>query len=118
MLKPVETIEKYYRLLVELRYLCGFVENGTSDSISISQDDATYEWVCGVGVGRDKKYYHGNSFFSAIEKAVAANKFIEFKLWLKDIGDTINETQALDQFAQSNTYPNEFEEYYKGLVGL
>lgn len=56
------------RLLDGLRDLCGYVENGTSTTLKISQDDATNDWV--VTVGKDSVF--GRSFkdvvLSAIEK--------------------------------------------------
>ncbi|EGL63608.1 hypothetical protein AGRO_3677 [Agrobacterium sp. ATCC 31749] len=51
-----------------LRDLCGYVENGTDTSVSISQDDATRDWV--VRVRND--FWTGKSLRDAIDNAVAS----------------------------------------------
>jgi hypothetical protein len=48
-----------------IRECCGYVENGTDSSFSISQDDATRSWVVRVG----KETFHGDSFSQAIYSA-------------------------------------------------
>jgi hypothetical protein len=48
-----------------IRECCGYVENGTDSSFSISQDDATRTWVVRVG----KETFHGDSFAQAIHEA-------------------------------------------------
>jgi hypothetical protein len=53
------------RALVELRDLCGYVENGGSTTVRIFQDDATKSWHVYVG---DKGYY-GVSLNEAIRAA-------------------------------------------------
>lgn len=48
-------------LLDALRNLCGFVENGTSDVVIISQDDATKDWC--VTVGRMTAYTRSKTYY-------------------------------------------------------
>jgi len=50
-----------------LRELCGYIENGGGQSVSICQDDATKDWCVSVD---HKHYVHGNSFTSAIDAAL------------------------------------------------
>ena len=52
-----------------LRQLCGYVEDGSSDTVSIVQDDATREWIVRVG---KKNWYHGESMMQTIDAAIAA----------------------------------------------
>lgn len=52
-----------------LKRLCGYVENGSNTTVSIHQDDATKNWIVYVG----KKWYYGNTFGEAIDKAIADN---------------------------------------------
>lgn len=47
-----------------LRRACGYVENGTSDSVTISQDDATKDWI--VKAGKQSQY--GSSIEDALSK--------------------------------------------------
>lgn len=56
--------------LRELRELCGYVEDGSSTSVTISQDDATREWCVRVG----KIAYYGGSLTAAFNLAVRDNE--------------------------------------------
>lgn len=49
-----------------LRDLCGYVENGSSVTVKLFQDDATREWFCTV----DQRFFHAPSFKGAIEAAI------------------------------------------------
>lgn len=70
-------------LLDKLRRMCGYVENGSSEYITIGQDDATTEWGLQVGdsharsTGKARRY-SGTSFhrviFVAAEKELAAEE--------------------------------------------
>lgn len=51
--------------LDKLRKACGYVENGSSTSVVIGQDDATKSWII-AGGGRDRGY--GNDLREAIDK--------------------------------------------------
>ena len=50
-----------------LRKLLGYVENGTSDTLTISQDDATYSYIVRVG----KRSVYGSSFLQTLDEAIA-----------------------------------------------
>lgn len=50
----------------DIRNLCGHVEDGSSMTLTISQDDATKEWVVTVG----KKDYYGPSMGAALDAAL------------------------------------------------
>ena len=54
-----------------LRRLCGYVENGTGDSVTICQDDATREWVIRVGSSPRAPFFHGASMVAALDAAIA-----------------------------------------------
>lgn len=51
----------------ELRELLGYVQDGSHTTVSIGQDDATYDWCVTVG----KKTYYRKSLEAAIDAAVA-----------------------------------------------
>lgn len=53
-----------------IRELCGYVEDGSSTSVTISQDDATREWCVRVG----KIAYYGGSLTAAFNLAVRDNE--------------------------------------------
>lgn len=53
-----------------IREACGYVENGSSSSFSISQDDATKDWCARVGV----RPFYGKSFGEVID---AVGEWIE-----------------------------------------
>jgi hypothetical protein len=64
-------------LLASLRRLCGYVENGSSEPIGISQDDATNEWVLRVGPAMSPRarHFHARSFHQVIR--LAADDMLE-----------------------------------------
>lgn len=64
-------------LLASLRRLCGYVENGSSESIGISQDDATNEWVLRIGPSMSPRvrHFHARSFHQVIR--IAADDMLE-----------------------------------------
>jgi len=51
--------------------LCGFIEAGEGDFVTIGQDDATGDWCLSFGIS--KKRYHDRSFLGVIDKAIADN---------------------------------------------
>lgn len=53
------------RRLDKLRKACGYVENGSSTYVTISQDDATKGWII-AGGSRDRGY--GESLREALDK--------------------------------------------------
>ena len=57
--------------LEALRKLCGYVEDGSSDVVHISQDDATKDWIISTGeLGKpNRPWWHGSSFGEAIDNA-------------------------------------------------
>jgi hypothetical protein len=64
-------------LLAKLRQICGYVENGSDESVTIVQDDATREWALYVGTNSailktKRRAYSASSFHQVI--AVAAEK--------------------------------------------
>ena len=60
---------------LKLRNLCGFIENGTDTTVSISQDDATKHWILKVG----KRSYYGFTFIDAFNEAFADEANDPFK---------------------------------------
>ena len=64
-------------LIANLRECCGFVENGTSEPVTICQDDATREWGLYVGAQSNfaqRRRYHATSFHQVIRVAHAAER--------------------------------------------
>lgn len=66
-------------LLRNLREMCGYVENGSDQTVAIYQDDATCDWTVRVGTDNvilksKARRYHASSFHQAIR--VAAEKEI------------------------------------------
>jgi hypothetical protein len=64
-------------LLASLRRLCGYVENGSSESVGISQDDATGEWILRIGPSMSPRvrHFHARSFHQVIR--LAADDMLE-----------------------------------------
>lgn len=48
----------------KLRRACGYIENGTSDAVTICQDDATKDWLIKAG----KQQTYGSSIEDALSK--------------------------------------------------
>lgn len=67
------TTKEKAELFDSIRFLCGYVENGTDSTVSIGQDDATRDWVVRVG----KRRYHATGFVMALREAIADNTTIE-----------------------------------------
>ena len=66
----VKALEKYEQQVKTLRALCGYVEDGSSDSVTISQDDDTCTWHITVGYSpRKRKSFWGESFDEVFLKA-------------------------------------------------
>jgi hypothetical protein len=59
--------------LSALMELCGYVQNGSDQVVSIYQDDATYNWFVSVG-NSGKRYWFGSTFYEAIDAAMQAEK--------------------------------------------
>ncbi len=63
----------------KLRECCGFVENGSQEPLTISQDDATRGWCIRIGdsyarsKGKDRSY-HADGFYEVIDMAHAVEK--------------------------------------------
>lgn len=58
-----------------IRKLCGYVEDGSDQTVRILQDDATRDWFVEVGqFGRSKTKGSGRSFKAAIDAAIEAEK--------------------------------------------
>lgn len=55
-----------------LRKLCGYVEDGSSDKVTICQDDATRTWVVTVG----RRQHYGTTFEAAIDAAIKAEAVV------------------------------------------
>jgi len=55
--RRLQELLKCERRLNAIREACGYVENGSSDTIRIAQDDATGDWVVSIG----DSYSNGHS---------------------------------------------------------
>jgi hypothetical protein len=62
---PVAVCQAEERL-AGLRKLCGYVENGSSNVVTICQDDATRAWV----IRTSNNLYDGDTFEQAIDNAI------------------------------------------------
>lgn len=61
------------RTMAKLRDLCGYVENGTSGWVTLSQDDATKDWCVTVGCGGfQSNMYDDTTLAGAVDKAFDA----------------------------------------------
>lgn len=72
-------IERDAATLNKLRACCGYVENGSDTSVTVSQDDATREWSVYVGIenavlNTKRRSYHGRDIHEAIDTAYRAEK--------------------------------------------
>lgn len=56
--------------LDNLRDCLGYVQNGTNETVTICQDDATYEYVVKIG-GR---MYHSRSLSDALNQGASAER--------------------------------------------
>ena len=66
----VKDLEKYEQQMKTLRDLCGYVEDGSNDSVTLSQDDATGIWHITVGYSpRSRKSFWDESFDGVFLKA-------------------------------------------------
>lgn len=67
---PVATFEvmRDAKRLNDLRELCGFVEDGSSDVLTIFQDDATRDWS--LRLGKTYLVHSGINFKQTIDEAV------------------------------------------------
>lgn len=63
-------MKKAYTLWRQLRELCGYVEAGDGETVTLFQDDATYSFHINVG----KKSWYGNTLEEAVHKAAEARK--------------------------------------------
>lgn len=55
------------RRLDTLRELCGYVADGSSASVLLSQDDATGAWIVSVGASQPHMKGHGRTLCEAID---------------------------------------------------
>lgn len=74
----LKELERHSFLYKGLRRLMGYVENGSSTSVKLSQDDATRDFFVTVGsdvprVRRQAPYWFGSSLDQALEKAIKDN---------------------------------------------
>lgn len=56
-----------------LRKMCGYIEDGSGDSVTICQDECTRTWCLTIGhdsISRKAKRYYGDSFDAAIDAAI------------------------------------------------
>ena len=51
--------------IAAIRRMCGYVENGSDETVRIFQDDATRDWIVKVG----NRWWHGPSMLAAIDAA-------------------------------------------------
>jgi len=72
-------IERDAEYLRKLRECCGYIQNGTEEALTISQDDATRGWSIRIGDslarsrGTDRSY-HADGFYEVIDMAHAVEK--------------------------------------------
>ena len=71
---PVSEDRKDAELLEGLRNLCGFVEDGSSEAVTIAQDDATKDWIVRVGGLGSKRWWYGRSLKEALTSAMQEDK--------------------------------------------
>lgn len=65
-LAPIKISEPKFE---KLRECCGYVENGTPQTVCIGQDDATQSWSLTIGKHPAKKSYIGRSLEEVVEEA-------------------------------------------------
>lgn len=65
---PLEETRRNSRTYKQLRELCGHVQDGSAQTVKVSQDDATRTWHVTVG-DRNPRTYHGDSLPEAIHNA-------------------------------------------------
>ena len=66
----VKELEKFEQQMKTLQALCGHIEDGSNDSVTLSQDDATGTWHITVGYSpRKRKSFWGESFDEVFLKA-------------------------------------------------
>ena len=70
----VRKLTKEAERLKGLRNLCGFVEDGSNESVTICQDDATRDWTIRVGGPGSRKWWYGHSFENVIDAAMQEDK--------------------------------------------
>ncbi len=68
--KQLEKAERDAAISRDLRELCGYVEDGSSEVVLFFQDDATRDWCIKVGSGKNQKCYYAPSFRAALDKAM------------------------------------------------
>ena len=64
----IQNLRRKVKTLSHLRELMGYVQNGSDETVSLFQDDATMDYMLRVG----KKTYWGLSLENVIEKAFEA----------------------------------------------
>lgn len=69
LVRQVNVLFNDSTLLKGLRKLLGYVQNGSSTTVTLSQDDATSDYCVTVG----KKTYYASSFNGAIQDAINDN---------------------------------------------
>ena len=57
----------------KLRECCGFIQNGSDQTVRIFQDDATHSWIVKCGDSNPRSY-HGSSLNEAIDTAYRVEK--------------------------------------------
>lgn len=68
--KALPAIEADAKRLQRLIELCGYVEDGSCETVRLYQDDATKDWFVDVGYGTRRSYF-GRSARAAIDAALA-----------------------------------------------
>ena len=64
----IQNLRRKVKTLSHLRELMGYVQNGSDETVSLFQDDATMDYMLRVG----KKTYWGHSLENVIAKAFEA----------------------------------------------
>lgn len=67
-----EELQRQAAAYLNLRKLCGHVENGTDTVVTVFQDDATKQWWVKVGTSNRRKDYYDASLTRALQDAVNA----------------------------------------------
>lgn len=69
MTKQRDVLQKKAKAFDDLRRLCGYVENGSDQSIRVGQDDAARDWCLRVGPDGKHKLYTASSLEAVLDEA-------------------------------------------------
>lgn len=90
--------------LLTIRKLCGYVQNGTSDSVTIFQDDATMDWI----LKTQNKRVYSNDFEAVLDKGYLIVIHQDFMEWVHDSYQGMEREEVLNKYAQTGEFPQDF----------